>query len=385
MLNMISLSRCYHLVPTHDIGSQYLLATSFKTLESLAHNLMHHLLLRIPISRALPYSAEPASGDADTTTASTSKNIAKTDVDVEYSQKRDVPLQIQIRKPAAIAFAKCPSIEMKRTLRDYDEVELKGDSSEKTGIPEPIPQPLIPAMQEVLPSASQDSGCAHDHDGPCGITTKKEHSTAQVTSSKEGVIAYIAIGTNLGDRIENINAALVQLPRVQELRAEAIEVEWISREEPGDLHEDEAGEEYVRVRRTSRLYESRPMYVLDQGEFINGVMEVSAELSPLCSSTSADSDGIFVAMPPLQIETNLPPLSLLLHLKRIENRLGRVKTLVNGPRLIDLDLTFYGRETVKIGEKGDQEGRWGVKGAGWLEVPHWAVGEREFVLRPLVE
>lgn len=95
--------------------------------------------------------------------------------------------------------------------------------------------------------------------------------------------------------------------------------------------------------------------------------------------------GYFMAMPPFQIETNLAPLSLLLHLKRIENRLGRVKTLVNGPRLIDLDLTFYGRETVKIGEKGDQEGRWGVKGAGWLEVPHWAVGEREFVLKPLVE
>jgi len=30
------------------------------------------------------------------------------------------------------------------------------------------------------------------------------------------------------------------------------------------------------VKRTSRLYESRPMYVLDQGEFINGVIEVSA-------------------------------------------------------------------------------------------------------------
>ena len=304
---MIFLSRSYHLVPTHDIGSQYLLATSFKTLESLAHNLMHHLLLRIPIARALPYSAEPASGDTNTTTASTSKNIAKTDVNVEYSQKRDVPLQIQIRKPAAIAFAKCPSIEMKRTLRDYDEVKVKGDSSEKTGIPEPIPQPLIPAMREVLPSAGQDPGCAHDHDGPCGITTKKEHSTAQVTSSQEGVIAYIAIGTNLGDRIENINAALVQLPRVQELRAEASEVERISREEPGDLHEDEAGEAYVRVRRTSRLYESRPMYVLDQGEFINGVIEVGPQLSPLCSQPLTNSNGMFDCATPSPDRDEPPP------------------------------------------------------------------------------
>ena len=86
-----------------------------------------------------------------------------------------------------------------------------------------------------------------------------------------------------------------------------------------------------------------------------------------------------------QIETNLSPLSLLLHLKRIENHLGRIKSKANGPRLIDLDLTMYGSEVVKIGENGDREGQWGVPGAGWLEVPHWAIGEREFVLRPLVE
>jgi hypothetical protein len=292
---MIFVSRSYHLVPTHVIDSQYLLTTSFKTLESLAHNLMHHLLLRIPISPALPYSAELASGDTNTTTASTRTDTAQGDVNVEYSKRRDVPLQIQIRKPAAIAFAKCPCIEMKRTLRDYDEANDKGDSLEKTGIPEPEQQPLIPAMREVLPSATPSSDCGHDHDGPCGTTMKREHSTAQAPSSKEGIIAYIAIGTNLGDRIENINAALVQLPRVRELRAEASEVERISREEPGDVNENEnvAGEAYVRVRRTSRLYESRPMYVLDQGEFINGVIEVSLQLFSLCSYTFTDFYGIF--------------------------------------------------------------------------------------------
>jgi 7,8-dihydro-6-hydroxymethylpterin-pyrophosphokinase len=42
---------------------------------------------------------------------------------------------------------------------------------------------------------------------------------------------------------------------------------------------------------------------------------------------------------------------------------------------------FYGNEVVKIGEKGDEE----VDGVGWLEVPHWGIAEREFVLRPLNE
>jgi dihydroneopterin aldolase/2-amino-4-hydroxy-6-hydroxymethyldihydropteridine diphosphokinase/dihydropteroate synthase len=78
-------------------------------------------------------------------------------------------------------------------------------------------------------------------------------------------------------------------------------------------------------------------------------------------------------------------LALLLHLKRIENKLGRIKTIQNGPRVIDLDLTYYGTDTVRIGQKGDREGKWDVPGAGWLEVPHWAIGEREFVLRPLLE
>lgn len=78
-------------------------------------------------------------------------------------------------------------------------------------------------------------------------------------------------------------------------------------------------------------------------------------------------------------------MELLLHLKRIENKLGRVKTIDNGPRVIDLDLTFYGTSEVHIGEKGTREGPWGVPGAGWLQVPHWAVSEREFVLRPLAE
>ena len=49
--------------------------------------------------------------------------------------------------------------------------------------------------------------------------------------------------------------------------------------------------------------------------------------------------------------------------------------------MVDLDLLFCGDEVVKIGEKGDEE----VDGVGWLEVPHWGIAEREFVLRPLNE
>lgn len=63
-------------------------------------------------------------------------------------------------------------------------------------------------------------------------------------------------------------------------------------------------------------------------------------------------------------------MKLLDQLKDIENLLGRVKTIENGPRTIDLDILLYGNETVN-------EQR--------LQIPHPRISEREFVLRPLCE
>lgn len=57
--------------------------------------------------------------------------------------------------------------------------------------------------------------------------------------------AFIALGSNVGDRVEMIEKACLEL--------------------------DRAG---IRVKRTSSLFETTPMYVLDQGTFINGVCEV---------------------------------------------------------------------------------------------------------------
>lgn len=66
----------------------------------------------------------------------------------------------------------------------------------------------------------------------------------------------------------------------------------------------------------------------------------------------------------------------------MERATGRTKTFTNGPRVVDLDLLFYGSQFVRVGEKGDKEDESGV---GWLELPHWGIAEREFVLRPLNE
>ncbi|KAH7375128.1 Dihydropteroate synthase-like protein [Plectosphaerella cucumerina] len=126
--------------------------------------------------------------------------------------------------------------------------------------------------------------------------------------------AYVALGSNLGDRVGWIEKACREM--------------------------DARG---IRVKRTSSLWETEPMYVLEQDRFVNGACEV---------------------------ETTLEPLALLDALQDIERTLGREKLIDKGPRNIDLDILMYGNETI------DHER---------LKVPHIGIPEREFVLRPLAE
>ena len=63
-------------------------------------------------------------------------------------------------------------------------------------------------------------------------------------------------------------------------------------------------------------------------------------------------------------------MELLDQLKLIENGLGRVKTIENGPRPIDLDILLYDDQLVENTR---------------LSIPHKRMLEREFVLRPLCE
>lgn len=96
--------------------------------------------------------------------------------------------------------------------------------------------------------------------------------------------AFIGIGSNLGDRIENCNDAL----------------EYIC--------------EFCEVTHTSSLYESEPAGYTNQPTFINAVVKIKTELSPE---------------------------NLLNSLKLIEKKMGRERTFRWGPRIIDLDILFY--------------------------------------------
>lgn len=69
-------------------------------------------------------------------------------------------------------------------------------------------------------------------------------------------------------------------------------------------------------------------------------------------------------------ETTLDPFEFSRRMHAIEDDLGRVRTVRNGPRTIDIDLIDFGGMVIDTPE---------------LTLPHPRAGEREFVLKPLAE
>lgn len=158
---------------------------------------------------------------------------------------------------------------------------------------------------------------------------------SDMTVDKRPRKAYIALGSNLGDRIAEIERACRKM--------------------------DARG---ITVKRTSSLWETEPMYVTDQDRFVNGACEVGQSHLNLSSSLwPIDLHGT-------QVETTLEPLDLLDQLQDIENSMGRKKMIDKGPRNIDLDILLYEDEVVHHDR---------------LKIPHVGIPEREFVLRPLAE
>jgi 2-amino-4-hydroxy-6-hydroxymethyldihydropteridine diphosphokinase len=124
---------------------------------------------------------------------------------------------------------------------------------------------------------------------------------------------YLSLGTNLGDKKENLQYAVNLLS------------------------------EKINILKISSFYETEPVGYKDQPWFMNIVVE-----------------GI----------TLLTPEDLLVFTQSIEQAMKRVKTIVNGPRIIDVDILLY--EDVKIDTRT-------------LIIPHPRMTERAFVMYPLFE
>lgn len=131
-------------------------------------------------------------------------------------------------------------------------------------------------------------------------------------------LAYIAIGANLGDPIATVRAAIEALRAI-----------------PG-----------AQLSAASSLYRTAPVGLRDQPDFINAVvaMQINAAV--------------------------LPAPTFLALLFDIEAAFGRVRSIRNAPRTLDLDLLLFGTECYATPN---------------LTLPHPRMAERAFVLAPLAE
>jgi 2-amino-4-hydroxy-6-hydroxymethyldihydropteridine diphosphokinase len=127
------------------------------------------------------------------------------------------------------------------------------------------------------------------------------------------VIAFIGLGANLEAPLAQVERAVGRLDELEKTRVAAV----------------------------APYYRSRPVGPADQPDYVNTVAK---------------------------IETELAPEALLAALKEIEHRMGRVRAVRWGARVIDLDLLLYGDAEIATEN---------------LEVPHREIANRRFVLAPL--
>ena len=127
-------------------------------------------------------------------------------------------------------------------------------------------------------------------------------------------IVYLALGSNLGNRQQYLQKA------IEELKASGVD-----------------------VRKVSTIIETAPVDSPPQGKYLNAV---------------------------LKAETSHTPEELLVHTQAVENKLGRIRKVFHGPRVIDIDILLY--DDIKIISRR-------------LIIPHPRMLEREFVMKPLQE
>ena len=104
--------------------------------------------------------------------------------------------------------------------------------------------------------------------------------------------AFVALGSNLGEREALIHQALDELAKLPD----------------------------TTLVRVSSLYDTEPVGDVEQPNFLNAAAE---------------------------IETGLAPRQLLWNLQLVEKRLGRARTKRWGPRTIDLDLLMFGQQVIE--------------------------------------
>jgi 2-amino-4-hydroxy-6-hydroxymethyldihydropteridine diphosphokinase len=126
---------------------------------------------------------------------------------------------------------------------------------------------------------------------------------------------YLSLGSNIEPEIQNLKLAVKEINKLF----------------------------LITITKISSIYKTEPVGYINQKKFFNMVLE---------------------------IKTNLSPEKLLENLQKIENKLGRKRTIKWGPRTIDIDILLYNDTIIKTEN---------------LIIPHPELLNRNFILVPLIE
>jgi 2-amino-4-hydroxy-6-hydroxymethyldihydropteridine diphosphokinase len=168
---------------------------------------------------------------------------------------------------------------------------------------------------------------------------------------------YIGLGSNLGDREANLREAIERMKKLG-----------------------------LEIIRASSVYETEPVGYADQPWFLNQVIE--ARVTP---DLTFNADEETTALLKIVTDNPLGDSMLLLGemlraLHEIEHEMGRERTILNGPRVIDIDILLFARREEFIATtKTVKDDSGHEAGHAAPIIPHPRMHERRFVLQPLCE
>jgi 2-amino-4-hydroxy-6-hydroxymethyldihydropteridine diphosphokinase len=120
----------------------------------------------------------------------------------------------------------------------------------------------------------------------------------------------------------------------------------------------------------SNMGNSQEQLLLSQKNIAVDIGNIKAASSLYSTAAWGNTDQADFLNQVLIVETNLPASKLLKSILSIEKNMGRVRTIKNAPRIIDIDILFFNNDIIQ---------------AKKLIIPHPEIQNRRFVLTPLVE
>ena len=175
-------------------------------------------------------------------------------------------VRVRLDKPKAVMWTRTTAVEITRHRSFFPHL-----SSHLASASASSSRWLSSASASTSTATKQGQSASSSH---LSATNIPDTSSSDLTHT-----AYIAIGSNVGSKSAHINKAMKLLDDPRRLYASTPSASPILRPLDGTGAGKErdhlTGTRFAKVEDTSLLYESEPMYYVEQDRFLNGVCEVS--------------------------------------------------------------------------------------------------------------